>query len=211
MNQKSQTLQYYDDHANDFISETINADMQSLYARFIQKLANKDSLHILDLGCGSGRDAIYFAMMGYQVTAIDGSQALINLAKDSHHIKLSKNTNISWQYLIFTDVSKLNWGYEFDGIWACASLLHVPYKELPKLIEGLLTILEIHGVLYISFKYGDGERVDNGRFFCDINETRWQDIVLQLKMNIDYETWLTTDVRTTSKIQWFNVMLYFSS
>ncbi len=207
MDQKSKTLQYYDDHANDFVSETINADMQSLYARFIQNLANKDSLHILDLGCGSGRDVYYFANMGYQVIAIDGSQALINLAKYSYHIKLSKNTNISWQCLKFTDVAKLNWGHRFDGIWACASLLHVPYKELPKLIEDLLETLEADGVLYVSFKYGDAERVDNGRFFCDMNETRWQDIVLQLKTKVDYETWLSADVRPSSEIQWFNVMI----
>ncbi|WP_201583318.1 class I SAM-dependent methyltransferase [Psychrobacter jeotgali] len=201
MNTQSNTLDFYNEHAHDFIEQTIHVDMDALYRPFINSLSNSDDSYILDLGCGSGRDAAYFASLGYRVSAIDGSQQLIDRA-ESHHIK-----DIDWQCCSFNDLVKKDWQNKFNGIWACASLLHVPFNELSTLINTLLMMLKKGGVFYMSFKYGDGERVDNERFFCDMNEKRWQDIKLHLDSRIKDTTWLTLDQRKDRDNQWFNVLI----
>ena len=167
---QSNTLGFYNSNANSFIEQTISVDMHRLYQPFIDNLPVRplNQQHILDLGCGSGRDSIRFADLGFTVTAIDGSRELIERAK------IHYDDTINWRCLAFEKIPFQYWYKRFTSIWACASLLHVPYKELPELIDNLLTTLTDEGVFYASFKYGNGERVDNGRFFCDMNEERFK-------------------------------------
>ncbi|MES1964933.1 class I SAM-dependent methyltransferase [Psychrobacter sp. AH5] len=201
MNTHSNTLDFYNKHAHDFIKQTLDVDMHTLYQPFINHLSNSDDSHILDIGCGSGRDAVYFASLGYQVTAIDGSQQLIDWAK-CHH-----DSDIDWQSCTFSDLVQKNGPNKFSGIWACASLLHVPFTELSTLINTLLAMLEKGGVFYISFKHGNHERFDNGRFFCDMNERRWQFIKQKLNYNFSDTIWLTEDQRIDKTKTWFNILI----
>lgn len=92
-------------------------------------------------------------------------------------------------------------------IWACASLLHVPYTELPELIEGLLNTLTDDDVFYASFKYGHSERIKDGRFFCDMNAERWEALKQKVSYQFKDKTWLTTDQRADRNEEWYNVML----
>ena len=167
---QSNTLAFYNSNARSFIEQTISVDMHRLYQPFIDNLPVRPvhQQNILDLGCGSGRDSIHFANLGFNVTAIDGSRELIERAK-THH-----NDIIDWRCLTFEQIPFQNWYKRFTSIWACASLLHVPYEELPELVDNLLTTLTDKGSFYASFKYGNNERTDNGRFFCDMNEERWE-------------------------------------
>ena len=208
MNQQM-TLEYYNHHAQSFIEQTLNVKMLPLYQRFVAKLPDaKQSLschstpHLLDLGCGSGRDALYFAHLGFKVTAIDGSHQMINMAKALH-----QQNNIDWQCYSFAEVTAAYQACSFSGIWACASLLHVPFNQLATLIEQLLSLLIADGVFYASFKHGDAEHVKDGRFFCDMNEKRWQDIIDNINQNIKYETWITLDNRPDNTTEWFNVLM----
>ncbi|WP_321156605.1 class I SAM-dependent methyltransferase [Psychrobacter sp. LV10R520-6] len=156
---------------------------------------------MLDVGCSSGRDATYFASLGYQVTAIDASVNLIEGAKE--HCSSNK---IDWCALSFKDVKSQPWQGRFTRIWACASLLHVPFSELAAAIELLLDTLTEDGVLYASFKYGEGERIESERFFCDMNEARWTTIVSETHHVIDCDIWLSEDRRPEHKGRWFNVI-----
>ena len=196
------TLNYYDDNAVDFACQTVSIDMHDLYALFISQLPQRDTQCILDVGCGSGRDANYFAKQGYDVTAIDASAELIQWARQ-HHM----SSRISWVHLDFSSIEKQAWENKFTGIWACASLLHVPFLELPFVIKSLLKTLTDNGVMYLSFKYGEGERVDEERFFCDMNEARWITIVANIPQVIEYDIWLSPDKRADCKKAWFNVMI----
>ena len=166
------TLDYYETYAKDFFSQTINVDMQNVYQPFLENLPSGKQT-ILDIGCGSGRDSVFFANKGFEVVAIDGSKSLIDLAKQT-------DTRINWQCLRFDEIAKQSWQNQFTGIWACASLLHVPFDDLPKILNDLLSCLRPTGILYASFKYGNSERKKDGRFFCDMNEERWQLIENQL-------------------------------
>ena len=196
------TLNYYDENAVEFACQTLSIDMHDLYELFINQLPQRDTQCILDVGCGSGRDANYFAKQGYEVTAIDASAELIQWA-EQHHM----SSRITWVHLDFSSIEKQAWENKFTGIWACASLLHVPFLELPFIINSLLDTFTDDGVMYVSFKYGKGERVDEERFFCDMNESRWTTIVAKIPQVIEYKIWLSADKRSGIKNNWFNITI----
>ena len=196
------TLHYYDDNAIEFAIQTVSIDMHDLYELFISQLPQSDTQCILDVGCGSGRDANYFAKQGYDVTAIDASAELIQWAQ-RHHM----SSKIDWHHLDFSGIEKQPWKNKFTGIWACASLLHVHFLELPFIINSLLETLADEGMMYLSFKYGKVERVDEERFFCDMDELRWKTIVAKIPHVIEYHIWLSADKRVDCKDAWFNVMI----
>lgn len=198
------TLSYYQQHAQEFFNQTIDVDMRSLYAPFLTQLSihpqQSLSPQILDLGCGSGRDSLFFSKLGYAVTAVDGCKQLIDLAK-------KQDKHIDWQCLTFDQLSQQGWQHRFTGIWACASLLHVPFGKLASFINTLATMLVPQGVIYASFKYGQTEREKDGRFFCDLNEQRWQSIMQQLDGLNLIDMWQTTDKRVDRQEIWLNCLL----
>ena len=197
------TLDYYQRNAKDFFSQTINVDMQNVYQPFLEYLPKphlSNQQKILDVGCGSGRDSVFFANQGFEVVAIDGSKSLIELAQQT-------DTRIDWQCLRFDEIAKQSWQNQFTGIWACASLLHVPFDDLPKILNDLLSCLRPTGILYASFKYGNSERKKDGRFFCDMNEERWQLIENQLNNAKPLKFWQTIDNRKNLQDIWFNLIL----
>lgn len=196
------TLNYYDENAVEFVCQTLSIDMHDLYELFINQLPQRDTQCILDVGCGSGRDANYFAKQDYNVTAIDASAELIQWARQ-HHM----SSRITWVHLDFSSIEKQAWENKFTGIWACASLLHVSFLELPFVIKSLLKTLTDDGVMYLSFKYGERERVDEERFFCDMNEARWATIVAKIPQVIECDILLSADKRADCKDAWFNVMI----
>lgn len=196
------TLDYYQRNAKDFFSQTINVDMQNVYHPFLEYLPKthlSNQQKILDVGCGSGRDSVFFANKGFEVVAIDGSKSLIELAQQT-------DTRIDWQCLRFDEIAKQSWQNQFTGIWACASLLHMPFDDLPKILNDLLSCLRPTGILYASFKYGDNEREKDGRFFCDINEQRWRIVESQLISTKPLKVWQTLDNRVDRQEIWWNIL-----
>jgi SAM-dependent methyltransferase len=151
------TLAYHENQAETNFAETVAVDMAPLYARYLAYVPPGG--HILDAGCGSGRDALAFRRLGYGVTAFEASSALAGLA--------SEHCGLPVEVRRFQEV---DWESRFDGIWACASLLHVSMAELPEVLHRLRRALKPDAVLYASFKYGAGEREDGGRRFTDLNE-----------------------------------------
>jgi SAM-dependent methyltransferase len=151
----------------------------------------------LDFGCGSGRDAKYFLDKGYDVDAIDGSKEFCRLA--------SVYTGITVKQMLFQELASVN---EYDGIWACASILHLQKDDLILVLHKMATALKNTGVIYASFKYGTffGER--QGRYFTDFNEERLTEI-LALVPELQYrEFWISSDVRPDrSDEKWLNVIL----
>lgn len=188
------TLKYYQDNAQTFFDGTVNVDMSSLYETFTRHLA--PGARVLDAGCGSGRDAKAFQGMGYQVEAFDASSAMVNLARE--------HTGLPVQLMTFADV---DWKEEFDGIWCCASLLHVPAFELPGVMQRLADALKPGGVWYVSFKYGDGEREVDGRRFTDMDEVGlWR--LLGAMPCVEIESlWTTKDKRPGRDEVWLNGIL----
>ena len=151
MNQHSDsTIRYYDDHADQYVRDTAGVEMQPLYVPFLELISPGGK--ILDAGCGSGRDGMAFKDRGFVVTAIDASETMANHAS---RLLTQPVSVVRLEDVAFTS--------EFDGIWACASLLHVPRHEIDDVLLRLIRALKPHGVCFLSFKEGDGERKDGGR------------------------------------------------
>jgi SAM-dependent methyltransferase len=150
----------------------------------------------MDAGCGSGRDAKYFLSQGYEVYAFDSAAELARLAGNFLGQKVHNHG--------FLDLVVEN---DFDGIWACASLLHLNSVELSKSLDRLLKSLKPGGVFYCSFKYGEFEGERGGRYFIDMNENRFINLTEELCCEI-VEMWITTDVRPNLQEQkWLNIIL----
>ena len=191
---KSLNMNYYKEHAKDFIEGTINCDMSVQYDFFLKYL-KKDSKKIMDLGFGSGRDSLYFKSKGYDICAIDPTKEFCENAK-----KLGLN---DVRCLTAQDI---NFNEEFDGIWACASLLHVPSNELNEVFKRCSKALKQNGIMYCSFKYGEYEGIRNGRYFTDLNEERFKEYILKTGLKI-VDTLITKDVRPDREESWLNVIL----
>lgn len=187
------TIEYYNQNAQSFVDSTLHVDMQSLYKPFVSLLP-KNAL-ILDAGCGSGRDSKAFLNMGFQVEAIDASEEMVRHA--------TSHTGINVQYKTFQDISDEN---KYDAIWTCASLLHVAKDELPSVISNLSQALKRNGIWYLSFKYGDTERIKNGRTFTDMDE-KAVEVLLSHQPNLKLmEMWITKDARPERKEKWLNLI-----
>ena len=191
----NQTLSYYNENAKAFTDGTVNVDFSYAQNKFLDKL-NKD-VHILDFGCGSGRDAKYFFDKGYSVEAVDGSEELCKIA--------SEYAGIEVKTLLFQD---LNENAKYDAIWACSSILHLSYGELVDVMRKMLVALKENGLIYTSFKYGDFEGVRNGRFFIDMTEESITKLVQEVEGIEIEETWITSDVRPgRGEEKWLNLFL----
>ena len=136
------------------------------------------------------------------MTAIDASAVFIDISR-----KNPNQYHIEWHQLTFKEIPYKNWQERFTAIWACASLLHVPYTELPVLIDNLIDMLSSDGIFYASFKYGNNERLADKRFFCDMNEERWQAIKQKLNHDVNHVIWLTEDQRIDKNEKWFNILI----
>jgi len=189
------TLNYYNENAEQFVQGTASVDFSETQNRFLSKL--KTGASILDFGCGSGRDTKYFLEKDYVVTAIDGSEELCALA--------SKYTGIKVHQMLFEELSDED---QYDGIWACSSILHVPKSQLKDVIERMVTALKDDGVIYTSFKYSDFEGERNGRYFTDMTEEAFLNLIDDILNVKVIEMWKTVDVRPgRGDERWLNIIL----
>ena len=189
------TLRYYAENAERFAAETAAVDFTATRERFLGRLASGAA--ILDLGCGSGRDTKAFLDRGFRVTAADGSPELCALA--------TAYTGIPVRRMLF---GELDARAEYDGIWACASLLHVPSAELPDIFRRIVTALKPGGIFYASFKYGTFEGERNGRRFTDFTEETFQTFLRQFPELTPEDQWISADVRPGRESEkWLNMIL----
>ena len=186
---------YYDENAERFISDTTHVDMSGHYERFLPWIPKGGS--IVDAGCGSGRDSLAFKEMEYDVHAFDASVAMVEATRALADVPTFQMT---FQTCTFD--------YLFDGIWACASLLHVPRLELSLALSNLASALKADGIIYASFKYGETEREKGDRYFNDLTEQSLDEYVDGISYLKIVETWTTGDVRVgRSDEKWLNCII----
>lgn len=195
MDATNETLAYYDAHARAFAESTADVDMSGARERFTRCLGRGAT--ILDLGCGSGRDARRFAEAGFVVTATDGSPRLCEVARQL--------TGIEVRCERFLDLADTD---AYDGIWACSSILHLPKRDLAVMFAKMCRALTDEGVIYTSFKYGTSEGMRAGRYFTDFTETTFADFMEGVSGLRLQEFWVSEDVRPErSDERWLNVLL----
>jgi SAM-dependent methyltransferase len=191
----SDTIGYYNRHAAEFAAQTVDVDIEPIYRRFLPYV--RSGGRILDAGCGVGRDTLVFAERGYEVVAIDASEEMVRLARE----RVGDRGAV--HLMRFQDV---HWRNEFDGIWNCASLLHVPTASFADIATRLAAALRPGGAWYMSFKVGVGERVASGRLFVDYDEETLR-LSLEASPVEIIETWISEDVRPQrSNERWVNLV-----
>lgn len=189
------TIEYYDINTQQFVAETLSVDFFHIQSQFLELLPSNS--RILDFGCGSGRDTKYFLEQGHCVDATDGSIELCKAA--------TEYTGISVKHMLFHELNEIE---VYDGVWACASILHVKKTELPDIIRKMSAATKPNGIVYISFKYGDFEGERNGRYFTDMTEKSLEELLADIpELKVEMK-WITGDVRDgRGDERWLNVIL----
>ena len=191
----NKTLDYYNQQASLYNETTFSIEFDQKRAFFLKYL--QPGAHILDLGCGSGRDSRAFLAQGYRVTAIDGSIELCKIASEQlgHPVRCQRFEELDDEAI-------------YDGVWACASLLHLPTPVLKDAIYRVERALKPGGYFYASFKYGTYEGERDGRYFNDFTEEKWRDVLHDFPSLTLQELEVTIDVIPgREEIRWRNVIM----
>jgi SAM-dependent methyltransferase len=190
------TVEFYDSHAGEYFERTVSADLSALYERFLRKV--KRGGFILDAGSGSGRDLKELRSRGFRVLGIDASQQLARLA--------SQYSGSECLPVRFEDIEFRN---KFDGVWACASLLHIPKHKILLVLRRVYRSLHMGGALFVSVRTGQGEAIANdGRFFAYYTCSEFRTLLENVGFIID-DLWLSQDTLPgRESIEWINVVAH---
>lgn len=186
----------YSLNAKEYISETIDVDMSSVYEPF-EKLIKKRG-RILDLGSGSGRDSKYFLSKGNEVKAIEPNIELFEAS-----------TREIGEIVEHISIQEFQPNKEFDAIWACASLLHLTDEELVEVFGKFKDVLKADGHVYMSFKQGTYKGIKSRRYFNYHTVSSLKELLPG-----GYEVvknWESEDLRNSTKPKWLNVIVKLSS
>lgn len=194
MDKTEYTLNYYNEQAEKFVQGTVDVEFSHLQNQFIEMLPAGGT--ILDLGCGSGRDSKAYKNAGFKVIAVDGSEALCKIAGE-----------YIGQEVICCKFQDLEVKEKLDGVWACATLLHLEKEDVVKTMQKLTDCLVPGGIFYASFKYGDFSGDRNGRFFTDMTEDSFAELLKQVEGLEIVKQMITEDARPDRSERWLNVFL----
>ncbi|HEV8718627.1 MAG TPA: class I SAM-dependent methyltransferase [Candidatus Binatia bacterium] len=191
-----QTLAFYENHSQDYYQSTVGLGMRELYGPFLSELPPAG--RILDAGCGSGRDAKAFLERGYRVVAVDASPKMAQLA-----------TALIGQSCKVLCFQEMEFHEEFDGIWACASLLHVPKSQMHDVMRRFIKALKPGGIFYLSLKEGEGEHVaEDGRFFNYYTVESFRRLLANFPVLRELAFWKTEEIRSHEhRSLWLNFLL----
>lgn len=183
------TIQYYNEHAEEYFKETIDINIEDFRKKFISLLPK--NAKIIDIGCGSGRDVKAFSEMGYNAIGLDIAENLSATAKQHLNIDIIYENMINWKS-----------SEPFDGMWCCGSLLHLHDDELQSFLQNLKYNLKQDGIIFISVKEGipTGTNKD-GRYFHNYTQNEICDILNKAGLEIiDIE--ITKDLLKRYNFQW---------
>ncbi len=166
---EEKTLGHYAGSAESFWQGTKDHDVQQNYRALLAQFPEGKVLDILDLGCGPGRDVKHFSALGHRVTGLDGCETFCLMAREYTGCTI-------WHQSFFAlDLPEA----AFDGIFANASLFHVPSLVLPKVLKQLHDALRVNGILFSSNPRGSGEGWSGNRYghYMEVEESRrfWEE------------------------------------
>ncbi len=188
------TLNYYNQQAEAFVQGTVDVEFSDLQNQFMEMLPAGGT--ILDLGCGSGRDSKAYKSAGFRVIAVDGSEALCKIAGE-----------YIGQPVLCCRFQNLEIKEQLDGVWACATLLHLDKDDVVLTMQRLTKSLKQGGIFYVSFKYGNFSGERNGRFFTDMTEDTFREVLSKVDGLSIVKQMITEDARPDRNEKWLNVFL----
>ncbi|MBJ3786293.1 class I SAM-dependent methyltransferase [Devosia sediminis] len=177
------TLRFYADNATTYAQHRTSASGGAL-DRFLAALPAGG--RVLELGCGNGMDAERMLALGFDVDATDGTPGLV--------VEAQKRIGQRARVMRFEDLDAES---DYDGVWASASLLHVPAAGLPQVLGSIRRALRPGGTFVASFKAGSGEGRDRlGRYYnypsaarlgADYRAGGWSDLTLETTMGSGFD------------------------
>lgn len=176
------SIEFYNKNAEEFYNGTVNADMSATCDKFL--IYVNPGGQILDTGCGSGRDSLYFLNRGYKVVSMDASEKMVKVS-----------SLLTGQKTLLMKFEEIDFQNQFDGVWACASLLHVPKSDIEDVLKKLVISLREKGVFFASFKYGNNEIIKDERLFNSYDEDSLKDLMRSVPELECIDIWITQDVR----------------
>lgn len=185
-------ITYYNKNAKEYIEKTLDLDMSKCYEKFERYLK---SGHILDLGCGSGRDSLYFYNKDYQVTSLDGS---IEMVKASRKTLTTPVYHCSFKAYESQEL--------YDGIWASASLLHVAKNDLKDIIQKYIDLLKEGGIFYLSFKNYHEDFHYKGRSFTCLT-LKSADLIIKDLLRVEVLELVESKSVQKDNMTWINIVL----
>ena len=185
------TLSWYRDNAIQYAEETRNSLVLDALWEFLSRM--KEGGTILDYGSGSGRDSAYFLDKGFSVDSLDGSAEMKAQAERLFGIKVKLASFLS-----------LEEKDKYDGIWAQASILHLEEHDLRVALTLIERALKRDGVFYSSFRKGEGDGYENGRWYTNMTERRFLSF-LPAKLYVE-KIWESQDVRPGVSRTWLSII-----
>ena len=185
------TLSWYRDNAIQYAEETRNSLVLDALWEFLSRM--KEGGTILDYGSGSGRDSAYFLDKGFSVDSLDGSAEMKAQAERLFGIKVKLSSFLS-----------LEEKDKYDGIWAQASILHLEEHDLRVALTLIERALKRDGVFYSSFRKGEEDGYENGRWYTNMTERRLLSL-LPTKLYVE-KIWESQDVRPGVSRTWLSII-----
>ena len=185
------TLSWYRDNAIQYAEETRNSLVLDALWEFLSRM--KEGGTILDYGSGSGRDSAYFLDKGFSVDSLDGSAEMKAQAERLFGIKVKLSSFLS-----------LEEKEKYDGIWAQASILHLEEHDLKTALTLIERALKRDGVFYSSFRKGEGDGYENGRWYTNMTERRFLSF-LPASLYVE-KIWESQDVRPGVSRTWLSII-----
>ncbi len=161
---ESVTLDNYSENSSSFWQGTRDHDVSQNYGALLSRFPRAQTLDILDFGCGPGRDLAYFKSLGHRPVGLEGSEVFCAMAREY------SGCDVLHQQFLSLDLP----AGHFDGIFANASLFHVPGQELPRVLRELCNTLQPGGILFTSNPRGNGEGWSGQRYgnFMEYEDSR---------------------------------------
>lgn len=185
------TLSWYRDNAIQYAEETRNSLVLDALWEFLSRM--KEGGTILDYGSGSGRDSAYFINKGFSVDSLDGSAEMKAQAERLFGIKVKLASFLS-----------LEEKDKYDGIWAQASILHLEEHDLRVALTLIERALKRDGVFYSSFRKGEEDGYENGRWYTNMTEGRFLSF-LPASLYVE-KIWESQDVRPGVSRTWLSII-----
>ena len=185
------TLSWYRDNAIQYAEETRNSLVLDALWEFLSRM--KEGGTILDYGSGSGRDSAYFLDKGFSVDSLDGSAEMKAQAERLFGIKVKLASFLS-----------LEEKDKYDGIWAQASILHLEEHDLRAALTLIERALKRDGVFYSSFRKGEEDGYEKGRWYTNMTERRFLSF-LPASLYVE-KIWESQDVRPGVNRTWLSII-----
>jgi len=165
----ARTLDHYQVRTEAFWEGTRDHDVEQNIEALLRHVEAAPPCTLLDFGCGPGRDLRAFARRGHRVVGLEGAPALAEMARAHSDCEV-------WQQdFLHLDLPAAH----FDGVFANASLFHVPRQELPRVLRQLHATLKPGGVLFSSNPRGENqENISGGRYGVYYDFVTWREYLL---------------------------------